>query len=255
MTQAGAIRSRIIEQWLEPARRRGEERLTVRAGDAHKAMGLSNSYPAVCSVLGSNKFAAGARVLPIARDGPANGANAYFTFDLRPTASLASWRVRRTEPAVVKGDKRKQPHASAALDWKHSLVLISCVKSKLRRKAAAADLYISAQFKMSRALAIAQGADFMILSARYGLVEPKRQIEPYDYTLNRLGVHERREWAAAVLKDLLPLAKRKRRIVLLAGARYREFLIAPLRRNGVVVEVPMEGLRQGEQLSWLKSHL
>jgi hypothetical protein len=40
--------------------------------------------------------------------------------------------------------------------------------------------------------------------------------------------------------------------VFLAGERYREFLAEHLKGHGVVVSVPMEGLRIGEQLSWLR---
>jgi hypothetical protein len=39
-----------------------------------------------------------------------------------------------------------------------------------------------------------------------------------------------------------------------AGERYREFLIEPLQQRGLEVEIPMEGLRQGEQLEWLARH-
>jgi hypothetical protein len=46
----------------------------------------------------------------------------------------------------------------------------------------------------------------------------------------------------------------ERRVVMIAGARYREFLIEPLRRRGIVVEAPLEGLRRGEQLNWLSKH-
>lgn len=252
MTQASEIRSFVIREWLEPAHRRGDKRLMIRAGDVHRAMGLTNAYPAVCSVLGSNKFAAEAGVTPIERTGPANGANAYFTFDLQPAETRPYSVAKRVEQPARTWMGRDQ-RTDRELDWKNALVLISCVKSKLPRRAPAGDLYDSPRFVMSRELAEAQGAEFMILSSLYGLVEPTQEIDPYDYTLNNLGVEERRQWAAAVLKDLLPVAKKWGRVVFLAGARYREFLIEPLRRNGVAVEVPMDGLRQGEQLAWLAS--
>ena len=43
----------------------------------------------------------------------------------------------------------------------------------------------------------------VILSALYGLVEPDAEIPPYDYTLNKLGLSERKAWAAKVLDQLL----------------------------------------------------
>lgn len=255
MTQAGNIRQYVIEHWLEPARRSGANSVTVRAGDVHKAMGLSNAYPAVCSVLGSNKFATEASVIVDRRDGPANGANAYFTFSLHPTKRASVDALRRGGRQQSERLPRGFVSTSDPLNWSDALVLISCVKSKLPYRAPAADLYVSPQFQMSRQLAEARGADFMILSARYGLIEPTSDIEPYDFTLKTLGVAERREWAATVLKELLTLARRKGRVIFLAGERYREFLVGPLRQNGVEVEVPMKGLRQGEQLAWLSNRL
>jgi hypothetical protein len=43
------------------------------------------------------------------------------------------------------------------------------------------------------------------------------------------------------------------RAVFLAGHRYREFLTPLLLERNVSVQVPMQGLRIGEQLSWLGS--
>jgi 5-methylcytosine-specific restriction enzyme B len=49
--------------------------VTIRAGDVHQAMGLSNALPAVCSAIGSDKFGELAGVKLVTHAGPANGAN------------------------------------------------------------------------------------------------------------------------------------------------------------------------------------
>lgn len=41
---------------------------------------------------------------------------------------------------------------------------------------------------------------------------------------------------------------------ILAGDRYREFLTPMLQARGMRVDVPMQGLRIGEQLRWLDRH-
>jgi hypothetical protein len=74
-----------------------------------------------------------------------------------------------------------------------------------------------------------------------------------DYTLNTLGVIERRDWANKVLAKLLPEIRDEQRIVMFAGHRYREFLVEPLLRHGFKVEVPMAHLTRGEQLAWLSA--
>lgn len=70
-----------------------------------------------------------------------------------------------------------------------------------------------------------------------------------------MGVKERREWARRVIEQMRTKLPDCERIVILAGARYREFLMDYLRQRGVRVEIPLEGLRIGEQLSWLGSHI
>lgn len=97
-----------------------------------------------------------------------------------------------------------------------------------------------------------EGAPWYILSAKYGLVHPDTEIAPYDETLNRMGVAQRREWAARVetqMDEMLPDADE---VVIFAGKKYREFLENYLRLRFNSVTVPMEGLRIGQQLSWLK---
>ena len=100
----------------------------------------------------------------------------------------------------------------------------------------------------------AGGARWFVLSALYGLVRPDAEIAPYDHTLNTLGVADRRAWANKVLEKLLPEIADVKRVVMFAGHRYREFLVEPLERQGIEVEVPMAHLTRGEQLRWLSEH-
>lgn len=131
---------------------------------------------------------------------------------------------------------------------------VSCVKSKLSHPAPARALYTSAWFRKVRDIVETSGARWFVLSSRCGLVTPDVEIAPYDYTLNTLGVAERKDWATNVLDKLLPEMVSERRVVMFAGHRYREFLVEPLRQRGLEVEVPMANLTRGEQLAWLSEH-
>jgi hypothetical protein len=133
--------------------------------------------------------------------------------------------------------------------------LVSCVGEKVRRPAKAKDLYASTWFTKARAYVESYGDPWFILSAEYGLVDPETVIAPYEKTLNTMGVHERRQWAARVIDQFAARLPDCEKIVILAGARYREFLMDYLNTRANKVEVPLEGLRIGEQLSWLGSHL
>ena len=82
-------------------------------------------------------------------------------------------------------------------------------------------------------------------------MHPEEEIAPYEKTLNKMRIVERRDWAANVLEALEPHLTGVRSIVFLAGMNYREFLAPELRARGIDVHVPMQGMRIGKQLQWL----
>jgi len=133
------------------------------------------------------------------------------------------------------------------------IVLISCVSKKRSIMAPASEMYISTLFNFNLRLAQKLEADHIfILSAKYGLLSLDEEIMPYDLTLNQMGKNERIEWAGLVLRDLQKyLDLQKDHFVILAGKRYRENIIQHIKSY----EIPMEGLRIGEQLQFLKRQL
>lgn len=159
-----------------------------------------------------------------------------------------SKRPERTQSSVTNIVK---PTQKAKLDFTDSLILVSCVKSKRTYAASAKDLYTSPLFTGMKNLAEASGSPWYILSAKYGLVDPDTKLDPYEFTLKTQPVTQRKLWAKTVLENLLPLTKGFKRIVIFAGADYREFLVEPFKQHGLEVVVPMEGLSFGKQLAWL----
>ena len=133
-----------------------------------------------------------------------------------------------------------------------SLYLVSCVARKRHHVTSAKNLYQSPLFKLARSRVEREGAPWYILSAKHGLVHPDTEIGPYDETLNRMGVGKRRDWATRVTIQMDETLPNAAEVVLFAGKRYREFLVEYLRRRFDSVRVPMEGLRIGQQLQWLK---
>ncbi len=132
-----------------------------------------------------------------------------------------------------------------------TVFLVSCVARKRAEPAPARELYESAWFRKARAYVEAEGGRWFILSAEHGLLTPDRVVAPYERTLNTMGIADRRRWAQRVSEQLTALDIRADRIVVLAGLRYREFLMPALRQRAAVVDVPMEGLGIGQQLAWL----
>jgi hypothetical protein len=135
-----------------------------------------------------------------------------------------------------------------------TVYLVSCVSQKRQQACAARDLYVSDWFCKARQYAEASGCPWYILSAEHGLVLPDQVIAPYERTLKTMRVADRHAWAVRVFHQLAETVQALAHVVFLAGERYREFLTGPLTKCGVAVSVPMEGLRIGEQLSWLAQH-
>jgi len=131
------------------------------------------------------------------------------------------------------------------------IVLISCVKKKLPKKAKAEYLYTSPLFKGNLQFAKTLNPDeILILSAKYGLVELHDEIEPYDVTLKNMKVQERKSWAFGVIKQLKnKFDLKKDFFIILAGVSYRQYVLPELGR----CEIPLEGLSLGKQLRFLKS--
>lgn len=247
VSQADRIRDFVLENYVRPARESRLEIVDIRAGDIHREMRLSNAVPAVCSALGSNKFEAYASVATVERSGPSNGSNAKFRFRVLKHADAPV-----SLPAVVEAPVHDgQPRGSIPASYADAVILVSCVKSKLPHKAPARDLYTSTLFQGARRYAEQSGLRWYVLSSMYGLVDPSAPIAPYDYTLNTLPIAERQVWAQKTFDELMLREPNLKRVVFIAGHRYREYLVPPLLRRGVKVDIPMEHLRQGEQLAWL----
>jgi hypothetical protein len=141
-----------------------------------------------------------------------------------------------------------------ARDATDTMFLVSCVGKKGAAPSRARDLYTSDWFHKARAYVEARGDRWFILSAECGLLHPDTVVAPYERTLNRMGIAERRAWAARVLAALEPQLAGVGRVVVLAGERYREFILGRLRELTPVIEIPLAGLRIGEQLGWLARH-
>lgn len=134
-----------------------------------------------------------------------------------------------------------------------NVVLISCVSQKLETEAKAKDLYTSPLFRKNMAYAHKlQPDNIYILSAKYGLLGLDEKIKPYDLTLNTMKTSEKKEWAAFVLEQIRKkVDMNSTNFIFLAGKNYRQYLIPYMPH----FDIPMEGMRIGEQLQFLTEKL
>ena len=130
--------------------------------------------------------------------------------------------------------KAVSPHASGASS---TVNIIACSKLKKTRSAPAVELYTGPLFLRSLEVAQADAIPVLILSTKYGLVDPTAVLEPYELSLKSLTPSER-----VTLTDLL--RKQLRRFVdgrtahayLLGGKDYLSLLREALGDRRMSVE-------------------
>ena len=133
-----------------------------------------------------------------------------------------------------------------------TIALVSCVGRKAPTPMPARDLYTSDWFRKASTYAQRVSDQWYILSAEHALLHPDTVINPYERTLNTMPVAERREWAVRVMDSLRRILEPGDELIFLAGVRYRENIVEPIRDLSCQVAIPMEGLTIGRQLAWLK---
>jgi len=135
-----------------------------------------------------------------------------------------------------------------------NIALISCVSKKCSFRTRAKDMYTSPLFVKSLKYVndILKPNKIYILSAKYGLLELNKEIEPYNETLNNKNKQEKREWAKNVLEQLKNKCDiKKDMFIFLAGKNYYENLIAELNNKNIL----MEKLPIGKRMQWLKEKI
>lgn len=128
------------------------------------------------------------------------------------------------------------------------IILISCVSQKKQIKPnesmKAKELYISSLFKKAWSYANKLNPDkIYILSAKYGLLSPEKQIGYYNETLLKYPASKQKEWADKVLSQLKKEGCNLEddEFILLAGKNYYKYLLG---NNGIKnYELPYNGLK------------
>ncbi|MFL1596232.1 hypothetical protein NQ854_25405 [Rhodococcus ruber] len=136
------------------------------------------------------------------------------------------------------------------------LLLVTCVKSKLKVPAAAKDLYVSPLFTRQRAYAESRGLPWFILSAEHGLVAPEEWLAPYERYLPDTPAAYRAAWGRWVAErlDLLAGPLPGTVVEIHAGAPYVQAIAPHLTAKGAAVVTPLDGLSMGQRLGWYTAH-
>ena len=135
-----------------------------------------------------------------------------------------------------------------------TVVLLSCVATKAPTPQPAEQLYQSPLFEKSLAYGKSLHPDDMfILSAKHYLLPLQKVIAPYNKTLNEMDADQKKEWSEQIVRMLKQhgFNPERDKFIILAGSSYRKYL-EPMLKN---VEVPVEGLRIGQQMQWYNKQL
>jgi len=126
-----------------------------------------------------------------------------------------------------------------------NLGLVSCTKSKRSYPCKAYEMYSPSNlFKKAYRYATRRYDKVVILSAKYGLLFPNDEIEPYELTLKSVSTKERRQWSNKVFKQMKERLRLNmiKRAFFHTGKEYREYLIPQLEMIGIRCFVPLKGL-------------
>lgn len=86
LSESDRVRHYVQVHYFDPARKRGDRAVTVVCGDVHRALGLVNRVPLVCSALKSQRFHEASDVVLSDVSGPPSklSTTVRFTFTFVP---------------------------------------------------------------------------------------------------------------------------------------------------------------------------
>ncbi|MCK9544833.1 MAG: hypothetical protein M0R03_22700 [Novosphingobium sp.] len=133
------------------------------------------------------------------------------------------------------------------------IALVGCVKSKLTIPSPAKKIYISPLFKKAVSYIKKRGYDnWFILSAKYGLLDKNKIIEPYELTLSSFSKDELKHWSDKVGDDIKKY--RLNDLHFYCGSNYHnDFLLNFLKSNNIKYELPLLGLSLGQRLAFFNN--
>ena len=137
------------------------------------------------------------------------------------------------------------------------LLLVTCVKMKQQKPAAAKDLYASTLFKRQLAYAQHAGAPWFILSAEHGLVAPEEWLAPYERYLADTPPTYRKAWGSWVVERLSLLVGplRGKVVEVHASEEYVAAIRSHLQASGSTLVEPLRGLSLSRRLVWYDQQL
>ncbi|MCG7864769.1 MAG: hypothetical protein JAY74_00195 [Candidatus Thiodiazotropha taylori] len=135
-------------------------------------------------------------------------------------------------------------------------ILISCGERKTNVASKASALYTSHRFKTAIKLSEQLGADYFIISGKYGLVDPNSILEPYDYNLDLTDEKKRLSWGSNVAKELIKQGV-EGNVCIFGNKNYSDPLLKQFLKgeSSIKVYAPLDSIAEAQHESWLEQAL
>jgi hypothetical protein len=109
MTCSEEVRKRVLDRYILPARDKGLQTVTVRAGDVHDQLHWNRRVPSVCQALSSRKFQREAGVELVDRSGPPSGLSPTVEFTFRLLDQQGAVQRAPASPVADSSSSRNIP--------------------------------------------------------------------------------------------------------------------------------------------------
>ncbi len=119
------------------------------------------------------------------------------------------------------------------------IALVTCVKNKRTKKSKAINLYQGALFEKFISTAESHQPDqIFILSGKHGLLNPEREIEPYDLNLTLQSEGYKKEWSSQVISELKKITNLDRdEFIIIAHPEYYKGLTPHLKNHIIPIDI------------------
>ncbi len=131
-----------------------------------------------------------------------------------------------------------------------TVAIIPCTNQKSDIAGPAREVWQGAHFQLTLAHAEMFYDKVLVLSYKYGLIDPDLVIEPYDVDIRYAAAKQRLEWWWEVREDIKELGETKPKLVALyTGHTERQRIVREMVRNDIfnVIE-PWENAKVGERM-------
>src|SRR5688572_11673837 len=136
------------------------------------------------------------------------------------------------------------------------IFVVGCGRKKARQAAEAQNLYVSRTFQLSRRVAEFNGDAWLVLSGRYGLLEPRVVVSPYDDYVGGWHHSKHLEWSTRVAQELLARTSSDDVVVVLARDQaYTKVVCSYLEQEGRTTLQPYQSLNKAQCHAWCRMML